>query len=332
MTVSRREGGGATPVRPTRGGSYRRGRKPRPGDRELLVKVHATTVNRTDCAYRAAHPFFMRAFSGLVRPKATILGNEFAGEVEAVGRDVTAFAVGDRVFGYNEGAFGAHAEYMAVPESGSIATMPSGRTFAEMAPSTEGAHYALAFIRRAKIERGDDVLVYGATGAIGSAAVQLLKHLGAHVTAVCGPEHLALVEGLGAERVVDYTARDFTEDDQTYDVVVDAVGKSSFGRCKRLLKPRGTYLSSDLGPYSQNAVLPLATRLSRGRKVVFPVPSEDPSMPTYFRELIEAGAFTPVIDRRYPLDEIVEAYRYVETGQKVGNVVLTLEHDDRRAS
>jgi NADPH:quinone reductase-like Zn-dependent oxidoreductase len=306
--------------------------KPRPDDRELLVKIHATTVNRTDCAYRAAHPFFMRAVSGLVRPKATILGNEYAGEVEAVGRDVTVFAVGDRVFGYNEGAFGAHAEYMTVSDRGPIATMPTGRSFAEVAPSTEGSHYALASIRRAKIERGDDVLVYGATGSIGSAAVQLLKHVGAHVTAVCGPEHVSLVEGLGAERVVDYTARDFTEDTQTYDVVLDAVGLSSFGQCKRLLKPRGIYLSSELGPYSQNVVLPLATRLSLGRKVAFAVPREDPSMATYFRKLIEAGAFTPVIDRRYPLDQIVEAYRYVETGQKVGNVVLTLEHDDRRSS
>ncbi len=303
--------------------------KPMPGNRELLVKVHATTVNRTDCGYRAAHPFFIRVFSGLLRPKATILGTEFAGEVEAVGGDVTMFAAGDRVFGYNEGAFGAHAQYMTVPENGSVAIMPIGRSFEEVAPSTEGSHYALAFIRGAKIEPGDDVLVYGATGAIGSAAVQLLKHLGAHVTAVCGTEHLALVEGLGADRVVNYAARDFTRDDQTYDVVIDAVGKSSFGRCKRLLKSHGIYLSSDLGPLSQNAVLPLATRLSRGRKVVFPVPREDPSMPTYFRELIEAGAFTPLIDRRYPLDAIVEAYRYVETGQKVGNVVLTVEHGDR---
>ena len=305
-------------------------RKPTPGEHELLVKVHATTVNRTDCGYRAARPFFIRPFSGLVSPKAKILGNEFAGELEAVGRDVTQFAAGDRVFGYVEGRFGAHAQFLTVPENGMIATMPRGRTFEEVAPSTEGSHYALACIRWAKIERGDDVLVYGATGAIGSAAVQLLKHLGAHVTAVCGPEHLALVEGLGADRVVDHTAGDFTMDDQTYDVVIDAVGKSSFGRCKPLLKAQGIYLSSDLGPFSQNAVLPIATRLSRGKKVVFPLPREDPSMATYFRELIEAGAFTPVIDRRYPLEEIVEAYRYVETGQKVGNVVLTVQHEGDR--
>jgi NADPH:quinone reductase-like Zn-dependent oxidoreductase len=305
---------------------------PVPGDHELLVKVRATTVNRTDCGYRAAHPFFIRVFSGLVRPKATILGNEFAGEVEAVGRDVTSFAVGERVFGYNEGSFGAHAQYLAIPEDGSIATMPAGLSFDEVAPSTEGSHYALAFIRRANIEPGDDVLVYGATGAIGSAAVQILHHLGAVVTAVCRSEHLALVERLGADRVVDYTNGDFTDEEQTYDVVFDAVGKSSFGRCRRLLKPRGVYLSSDLGPFSQNALLPLATRWSRGRKVLFPVPREDPHMVEYFKELLESGAFKPVVDRRYPLDQIVEAYRYVETGQKVGNVVITVDHEDDRTT
>ena len=295
---------------------------PSVGDNDVLVRVHATTVNRTDCAYRAARPFFVRTFTGLFRPRRTVLGTEFAGVVEEVGGGVTSFAVGDRVFGYNEGAFGAHAEYLSVPEDGMVATMPEGVTFAEIAPGTEGAHYALAFIRKAGIRAGQDVLVHGATGAIGSAAVQLLKSQGVTVTAVCDTAGLTLVRSLGADRVVDRTAQDFTEDEQTYDAVLDAVGKSTFGRCKRLLKPGGVYLSSDLGPWWQNLVLPLVTSLSGGKKVKFPIPRQDQEMAGYFRDLIESGRFRPLVDRRYPLDRIVEAYRYVETGQKIGNVVI----------
>ena len=299
--------------------------KPAAKDNEVLVKVHATTVNRTDSGLRAAKPFINRFFTGLRRPRVTVLGNEFAGQVEATGRGVRSFAVGDRVFGYNGTRFGAHAEYLAMPEDGSLATMPAKVTYEEAAPSTEGSHYALSLIRKAKIRSGQDVLVNGATGAIGSAAVQLLKGLGAEVTAVCGTEHVELVRGLGADRVIDYTAEDFTRDTQTYDVVLDAVGKSSFGRCKRLLKPGGIYLSSDLGPLSQNPILALITPLLRGKKVMFPIPRDNQEMVRYFRELLESGEFKPLIDRRYRLDEIVEAYRYVETGQKVGNVVISVE-------
>jgi NADPH:quinone reductase-like Zn-dependent oxidoreductase len=237
--------------------------RPAVGDRDLLVRVHATTVNRTDCAYRAARPFVMRLLTGITRPRRTIMGTEFAGAVEAVGRGVTSFAVGARVFGYNEGAFGAHAEYLSVPADGSVATVPAGVSFEQVAPGTEGAHYALAFIRQAGTRAGQDVLVYGATGAIGSAAVQLLKSLDVTVTAVCATANLALVKGLGADRVVDYTAGDFTEDEQTYDAVFDAVGKSTFGRCKRLLKPGGVYVSSELGPWAQNPILALVTPLFR---------------------------------------------------------------------
>jgi NADPH:quinone reductase-like Zn-dependent oxidoreductase len=190
---------------------------PVPEHDELLVKVHATTVNRTDCGVRAGKPFIVRFFSGLTRPTRTILGNEFAGVVEAVGSAVTSFAVGDRVFGYCEGRFGAHAEYLTVPEDGSVAAMPSNASFVEAAPGTEGSHYALSYMRKARIGTGDDVLVYGATGAIGSAAVQLLKQLGASVTAVCATDYIGLVDGLGADRVVDYTAEDFTADEQRYD-------------------------------------------------------------------------------------------------------------------
>ena len=298
---------------------------PTPKDNEVLVKVHATTVNRTDCACRAAKPFFMRFFTGLIRPRATVLGNEFSGVVAAVGGGVTSFKVGDKVFGYNEGPFGAHAEYMAIPEDGSLATMPANMTYEAAAPSTEGSHYALAQIRAAKIRSGQDVLVHGATGAIGSAAVQLLKSLGATVTAVCDTDNVELIRGLGADRVIDYTAEDFTKDERTYDVVLDSVGKSSFSQCKRLLKPGGIYISSELGPLAQNPFLALVAPLHGGKKVMFPIPKHDQEMVGYFKELIESGKFKPVIDRTYPLDQIVEAYRYVETGQKTGNVVISLE-------
>ena len=306
--------------------------KPAPGDHEVLVKVHATTVNRTDAGWRSGKPFISRFFTGIREPSSKVLGNEFAGEVEAVGAGVTSFEVGDRVFGFKgvrSGPFGAHAEYLTIPEDGPIATMPASSTYEEAAPSTEGSHYALSAIRGAKIWGGQDVLVYGATGAIGSAAVQLLKSLGARVTAVCATEHLELVKGLGADKVIDYTAEDFTKDDQTYDLVFDAVGKSSFGRCRRLLKPRGIYTSSDAGPYWQNLALILVTPLFRGRKVVFVPPKIDQAIVRYFKELIESGAFKPLVDRRYPLDQIVEAYRYVETGRKIGNVVITVVPDGR---
>jgi NADPH:quinone reductase-like Zn-dependent oxidoreductase len=303
--------------------------RPTIGANEVLVRVHATTVNRTDCGFRAARPFFIRLLTGLVRPRAQVLGTEFAGVVEAIGGGVTAFEVGERVFGFKGNRFGAHAEYLSIAADALLATMPSTLTFEEAAPATEGAQYALSFIRTAKIQAGQDVLVNGATGAIGSAAVQLLKSLGANVTAVCDTANVALVKGLGADRVIDYTAEDFTRDGRAYDVVVDAVGKSSFGRCKRLLRPRGIYLSSDLGPWSQNPALVLVTAVRRGKRVMFPTAGADQEMVRYIKELIESGRFRPVIDRRYPLDQIVEAYRYVETGRKIGNVVITVVPDGR---
>ncbi len=272
----------------------------------------------------AGRPFFVRALTGLPQPRVTVLGSEFAGEIEAVGQSVTSFAVGDRVFGFKGLPFGAHAEYMAIPQDGFLATIPGRLSFEEAAPSTEGSHYALALIRKAKVRSGHDVLVNGATGAIGSAAVQLLKQLGANVTATSGPEHLELVKDLGADRVVDYTAQDFTRDTQRYDVVLDAVGKSSFLRCRRLLKPRGVYLSSEFGPLAQNLVLALVAPLLGGRKVLLNIARDDPQMASYLREVLESGAFQPLVDRRYRLEEIVEAYRYVETGRKIGNVVVSV--------
>ncbi len=299
--------------------------RPSVGAHEVLVKVHVATVNRTDCGFRAAKPFIVRFFSGLTKPKATILGSEFAGVVEAVGRSVTSFQVGDDVFGFSEDRFGAHAEYLSIPGDGPIATMPANVTYEEVAPSTEGSHYALSCITKAKIRRGHHVLVNGATGAIGSAAVQILKDLGATVTAVSDTANVELVRGLGADRVIDRTTEDFTKDERTYDAVFDAVGKSSFARCKRLLKRGGVYLSTDLGPLSQNPILSLITPLLGGRKAMMPIqPKHSQREVRRFKEMIESGTFKPVIDRRYPLDEIVAAYRYVETGQKIGNVVINV--------
>lgn len=311
--------------------------KPQPTDRELLIKVHATTVNRTDCGFRSAEYFISRFFSGLFKPKHKILGNEFAGTVEAVGKAVTSFALGDKVFGYNDARFGGHAEYMVVGEHEAVATIPAGFSFEQAAALTEGSHYALCDIRAAKIKRGQKALVNGATGAIGSAAVQILKYFGAEVTAVCGTNHIELVRSLGAERVIDYTLEDFTQvsgsaipggslkTGETFDFIFDAVGKSSFGKCKPLLAPKGVYVSTELGRGSQNIWLALITPLLGGKRVLFPLPLIKKEDVLFLKKLAEEGKFRPVIDRHYPLEEIVEAYRYVETGQKIGNVIISVE-------
>jgi NADPH:quinone reductase-like Zn-dependent oxidoreductase len=296
---------------------------PSPGEGELLVRVHRTTVNRTDTAYRSGRPAVNRVVAGIRRPRATVLGCEFAGVVTATGPGVREPAVGERVFGYVEGRFGAHAEYLLVPADGFLATIPPGVPDDVAAAATEGAHYALAVLQRARIRSGEQVLVHGATGAIGSALVQLLHDAGATVTAVCDGEHADLVRGLGAVRVVDRTRSDSTRDPGTYDVVVDAVGKSSFGACRRLLRPRGRFVSTDLGRGAQNPLLALVTPVLRRRRVVFPVPVADPAMPGRLRDLLASGRFRPVLDpHRFRLEDVVEAHRYVETGQKIGSVVV----------
>ncbi len=296
------------------------------GPDDLLVRVHATTVNRTDCGYRGASPFFIRGISGLRRPATSVWGTEFAGVVERVGLEVTRFAPGDEVFGYTEGRFGAHAEYVAVSVTSLVAHVPDGVDLPTAAAATEGGHYALSSIRRAGIEPGQRVLVHGATGAIGSAAVQLLADLGALVTATASTSHVELVRRLGAEEVIDRETHDFTRTGRTYHAVLDMVGKSTFRACRRILVPGGVYVSSDLGPFAQNAALPLVTRFGRARRrrVVFPFPMETPEVLEHLRSRLESGAYRPVLDRTYPLEDIVEAYRYVEGGHKVGNVVIAV--------
>jgi NADPH:quinone reductase-like Zn-dependent oxidoreductase len=297
--------------------------KPTPKDNEVLIKVHATTVNRTDCGLRSAEYFISRFFTGLFKPKYQIQGNEFAGVIEATGKAVTQFALGDKVFGYNDKTFGGHAEYMTVAEE-TITAMPAGYTFEQAAPLLEGSHYALCDIRAAKVESGQNVLVYGATGAIGSAAVQLLKHFGARVTAVCNTKNMELVKSLGADEVIDYTKQDFTKTNQKFNFIFDAVGKSSFGQCKPLLTPKGIYISTELGKNGENIWLALVTPLGGGKRLLFPIPTITKEDVLFFKNLAETGKFKPVIDRTYKFEEIVEATRYVESGQKTGNVVIKL--------
>ncbi len=298
--------------------------KPVQKDNEVLIKVHATTVNRTDCGFRSAEYFISRFFSGLFKPKFKTLGNEFAGVVEAVGKNVRSFSTGDKVFGYNDTTFGAHAQYISIAEDAAIAAMPMNVGFEEAAAITEGGHYALCDVRAAKVQAGQNVLVNGATGAIGSAAVQLIKHFGASVTAVCNTKNMELVRSLGADAVIDYTQEDFTKLDQRFHFVFDAVGKSSFAKCKHLLHDKGIYISTELGKNSANVFLALISPLTAGKKVLFPLPSISKADVIFLKELVETGKFKPVIDRHYKLDDIVEAYRYVETRQKTGNVIITV--------
>ncbi len=300
--------------------------KPTPKDNEVLVKVHATSVNRTDCGFRSGKPYIVRLFSGLLKPTQTILGSDFAGEVEAMGAAVQSFKKGDSVFGFHPDIFGAHAQYLCLPESASFTRKPANLTFEEAAAICEGAHYAMNYLKEIDFTRQKKILINGATGAIGSAAVQLAKHFGAEVTAVCNTKNVALIKSLGADTIIDYQKEDFTQCGKMFDVVLDAVGKSTFFKCKKILNPGGIYFSTEFGPYYQNIVLPLWTSLVGDKKMMFPIPRHSKKEVTFFKELIESGQYKPVIDRRYPLEQIQEAYRFVETGEKTGSVIITVAH------
>ncbi|MCH8003841.1 MAG: NAD(P)-dependent alcohol dehydrogenase [Nanoarchaeota archaeon] len=299
--------------------------KPTAKDNEVLIRIYATTVNRTDCGFRDPRPFFVRFFSGLFRPKRTILGSELAGEIEAVGKDVKLFKKGDQVFGLTGDNFGAHAEYICLPEEASIVIKPSNMNYEEAAAVCDGAWLALTCIRKMKLQKGQKILIYGASGSIGTAGVQIAKYFGAGVTAVCGTKNLDLVKGLGADEVIDYTKEDFTKRGQTYDVVFDAVGKSSFFRTKKLIKKGGLYVSTDLGFLWQVPILILWTKIFGSKKVMLPIPKQNREDIVFFKKLIEEGKYKAVIDRRYPLEQIVDATKYVEKGQKTGNVVIEIK-------
>ena len=296
--------------------------KPVPGDDEVLVKVHATTVTRTDTGLRSAEFFISRFFTGIVRPKQKILGFEFAGVVEAIGPAVTQFKVGDEVFGARE--YGAWAEFISVKEGASLAIRPVGLTFQQAAAVTDGMELALACLRKAGPLEGRRILIYGASGSIGTAAVQLARHFGAHVTAVCGSKNLELMRSLGADEVIDYTREDFTTNGKRYDVIFDSVGKHSFRRSRRSLKRGGTFLETDLGYMWHVPFLLLLTRWIGSKKVKMGIPHYQQEDVLLLKTLIEAGRYRAVIDRTYPLEDVIEAVKYVETEQKTGNVVLTV--------
>jgi len=298
--------------------------KPAPKDHEVLIKIHATTVNRTDCGFRNPDYFIVRLVNGLFKPRKTILGSELAGIIEATGKDVKTFKPGDSVFGLSTVNFGAHAEYICMPEEASITTIPSNISYKEAAAICDGAYLAFNYIRKIDFEKRPKILINGASGSIGTAAVQLAKYFGAEVTAVCNTRSLELVKSLGADEVIDYTKEDFTKNGQLYDVVFDAVGKSSFFQCKKLLKPGAIYFSTELGFLSQNIFLALITPLLGGKKVLFPIPKDTKEDILFFKELIEKGRYRAVIDRTYRLEKIVAATKYVEKGQKTGNVVITI--------
>jgi NADPH:quinone reductase-like Zn-dependent oxidoreductase len=299
--------------------------KPEPKAGEVLIKVYATTVSRTDCGMLRPHPFFVRLVAGLRRPKRTILGIDFAGEVEALGVGATSFKPGERVFGLSPDVYGAHAEYLCVPANGAIAAMPAHLPYGEVV-ACEGAWYADTYLQAFRLRAGHTILVYGAAGAIGTAAVQLAKAYRARVTAVVATRHLKLAKDLGADRVVDYTAEDFTQIGETFDFVLDAVGKTTYFRCRPLLKPTGVFAATDLGPWCQNPLLVIWSSITGSHRVIFPLPQSNKAKASidFLKTCMEAGEFHTVIDREYPLAAIADAYRYVETGQKTGVVVVNV--------
>jgi NADPH:quinone reductase-like Zn-dependent oxidoreductase len=296
--------------------------RPVPKAGEVLVRIHATTVNRTDVGLRSAELFISRFVTGLRRPKHQILGMELAGEVDAVGPAATQFKAGDQVFGGRSS--GAWAEFVCVQESAALALKPEKMTFEEAASVFDGFSLALACLRQAGPLHGRSVLVYGASGSVGTGGVQLARHFGADVTAVCSTQNVELVWSLGANAVVDYTQEDFTKNGKRYDVIFDAVGKTSFRRCRRSLKRGGTYVETDLGFMWHVPLLFLATRWIGDRKVKMGVTAYRKDDLLFLKELIEAGEYRAVIDRTYRLEDVIEASRYVETGQKTGSVVLTV--------
>jgi NADPH:quinone reductase-like Zn-dependent oxidoreductase len=298
--------------------------KPTPKDNEVLIKIHATSAGPSDCAFRAGDPPIVKLIYGLSKPKYPILGTELAGEIEAVGKDVTLFKAGDQVFGLT-GTFGGYAEYKCMPEGEALVTMAAKTTFEEAVGICDGAPTALTFLRDvAKLQRGQKVLINGASGAVGAYAVQLARYYGAEITGVCSTANVALVKSLGADHVIDYTTTDFTRSGETYDVIFDAIGKSSFSQCKGALTQKGVYLTTN--PTLGNVLDMLGTSMSGGKKAKFAAAGtmQNKENFVFLRELIEAGHIKAVIDRRYPLEQAAEAHRYVETGRKKGNVVLTV--------
>jgi NADPH:quinone reductase-like Zn-dependent oxidoreductase len=296
--------------------------KPIPKDNEVLIKVHATTVNRTDCANLTAKPFLMRFVLGLFKPRRIVLGTDFAGEVITIGKNIKSFNIGDKVFGFIDLGCESQAEYITTTVE-ELFLIPEKLDYKEAAASLEGANYAFTFIHKVSIQSGQNILINGATGGIGSALLQFVRQYDVKITATCNTKNIELIQSLGADKIYDYTKEDFTDDKDKYDFIFDAVGKSTFGKCKPLLKEKGIYISSELGPYSQNIFYPLLTSKS-SKKVIFPLPYSKQKTIPYISNLLEKGKFKPVIDREYSLEDISKAYEYVLTGEKTGNVLIKI--------
>lgn len=296
--------------------------KPMPKGNEVLVKVHATTVNRTDCANLTAKPFIMRFVLGLFKPRKIILGTDFAGEVVAMGKGVRSFAIGDRVFGFTDTGAESQAGFVSVAE-GHLFPIPGNTGYKQAAASLEGAHYAYTFVHRSNFQPGQKILINGATGGIGSALLQFVRQYDVDITATCNTPNTGLIKSMGANKTIDFTREDFTALNHKYDFIFDAVGKSTFGKCKPLLNDNGVYISSELGPYAQNVFLPLLNPISN-KKVIFPVPFNKRETIPYISNLLNKGKFKPVIDREYSLEDIPKAYEYVIAGKKTGNVLVNV--------
>jgi NADPH:quinone reductase-like Zn-dependent oxidoreductase len=303
---------------------------PAPKDNEILIRIYATTVTTGDWRARSldvptGFRLISRLFFGIFKPRQPILGTELAGEIESVGKGVSKFKIGDQVFAYNGAGMGCHAEYKCMPEDGAVALKPSNLSYEEAAAISFGGTTALDFFRRGKLKSGEKVLINGASGGVGTAAVQVARHFGAEVTGVCSTGNVQLVRSLGANHVIDYTEEDFTQNGETYDVIVDIAGTAPYSRSKGSLKEEGRLLLV-LAELSDLLQIPWVSMTSR-KKVIGGPAAERPEDLLFLAKLVEDGEFKPVIDRRYPFEQIIEAHRYVDAGHKKGNVVITLEHD-----
>ena len=299
--------------------------KRQPKHNEVFIKVYATTVNRTDCANLTAKPFIMRFVLGLLKPRKIILGTDFAGEIVAIGKNIKSFNVGAKVFGFVDTGAESQAEYLTTAVD-NIFPIPENINYKQAAASLEGAHYAYSFVHKVNIKSGQSILINGATGGIGSALLQFIRQYDVKITATCNTKNINLIQSLGADKIIDFTKEDFTDSNDKYDFVFDTVGKSTFGKCKSLLKTKGVYISSELGPYSQNIFYPLLTLMSN-KKVIFPIPFAQHQTIPYITNHLEAEKFKPVIDRTYLLEDISKAYQYVINGQKTGNVLIDVKNE-----
>ncbi len=292
------------------------------GPDEILVKVKAATVNRTDCAMLTAKPWIMRFFTGCFKPKNPILGTDFAGDIVQVGTEVIEFSINDKVFGFHDMGVSSHAQYLKISKDKPILQMPTNCTYSQAVGLCEGAHYAYNTFKKIDVKAGQKILVNGGTGAIGSALIQMLKSKGAVITATSRTQHLEIVKKMGAETTIDYTKDNFEILEEQFEIIFDAVGKSTFGKCKKLLTKKGIYISSELGPWMQNVIFAITTPIFGGKKVLFHIPNKIKESLLFVRGLFEAQLFDPLIDREFSLDSIPAAFDYALTGQKVGNIIV----------